>query len=454
MAIQMNCPGCQKSYKFADDKRGKQVRCPDCSQVFRVGKPSAKPAAPGAPRPQAEPDAVSAPARKPTAKKTAPAPQPKRKPAAAPEPRAATGTRKWPVWIFALAAAALLLVLGGGGAVVAGLWYFLSRPTSSPVVAATTPPVQPVDAPAGKPDNPNPPANTSPGNTPSTPTPPAAPSNPPLASTLTKENFDKIDKGMTMEAVTALLGPESNTGRKPPEHDYVSGATTVAVVVVRGQVIGKSNNQGWPVVYPSDVAANPPPTPDKNPPPDKPPPTPKVPITQDLFNQVDKGMTMDQLVALAGKPTGVEDMSRFNNPDVDTRVSWENFVADIGFTVDMVKGKVASKRGYSHGKLWAVVYPSDKGAPPPPSKPAGSLTKANFDKIDKGMGMDDVVALLGQPTATVNLDPAKFQGVDTQLTFISISPNAAATISMFQGKVVKKENPQNWPVVYAGDKPK
>jgi hypothetical protein len=215
---------------------------------------------------------------------------------------------------------------------------------------------------------------------------------------------------------------------------------------MRGQVASKSNNQGWPVVYPSDVASNPPP--DKNPPSDKPTTTPKVPITQDLFNMIDKGMTMDQLVALAGKPTSVDDLRFAKNPDVDTRVGWENYVADIGFTVDMVQGKVTSKRGYSHGKLWPVVYPSDKGAPPP--MPAGSLTRASFDKIDKGMSMDDVVALLGQPTFNVKVDPPQ-SGGDTELTFTSINPNAAATVDLFQGKVVKKTNPQNWPIVYPSD---
>lgn len=53
MPLQMSCPGCQKSYKFPDDKRGKQVRCPACSHVFRVGKPTADAAAPESREPEA-----------------------------------------------------------------------------------------------------------------------------------------------------------------------------------------------------------------------------------------------------------------------------------------------------------------------------------------------------------------------------------------------------------------
>lgn len=206
----------------------------------------------------------------------------------------------------------------------------------------------------------------------------------------------------------------------------------VSVTFQGGKVTDKSavGKQSWRSVYPSDVAG-------------KTPPAPKAPITQDLFDQIDKGMTMDQVVALAGKPTMVQDHFP-TNPDVDTRLSWDNYVADIGFTVDLFQGKVTSKRGYSKGKLWPVVYPSGAA----PTKPVGTLTRASFDKIDKGMSMDDVVALLGQPTFNVPLDPTKFQGVDTQLTFTSINPNAAATISMFQGKVVKKENAQKWPIAY------
>jgi outer membrane protein assembly factor BamE (lipoprotein component of BamABCDE complex) len=348
--------------------------------------------------------------------------------------------------LIVAAAAALLLLVGGGGAAVAVVLWRLAKPQDAPVVANPAASTSSADPGNGAPPNAG-------ANDPAKP--PDKPSNPPPASALTKENFDKIDKGMTLDAVTALLGPETDIGRKPPEHDYVSGGTKVVVIVMRGQVASKSNNQGWPVAYPSDVAAAPPQPPkDKTPPPDKPPPTPKAPITQDLFNQIDKGMTMDQLVALAGKPTSVDDLRFANNPDVDTRVSWENFVADIGIRVDMVQGKVTSKSGYSHGKFWPVVYPSGPGAAP--AKPAGALTRASFDKIDKGMGTDDVIALIGQPTATVKLDPAKFGGVDTEMTFISLAGDAsvAATVDLFQGKVVKKSNPQSWPVVYPSEKGK
>jgi predicted Zn finger-like uncharacterized protein len=431
MPIQARCPQCQKSYKLSDDRRGKQVRCQACSHLFRVGEPAAK---------------TPADSHPPATRTMATAPKPKAKPTPAPEPAVTAGPGKSRLLVIALIAGAVLILCGGAGAaVIGGLWYFLNRPASGPIAAAPTPTGQPGDGPL-KTDNTNPPTKTPNGDAPSSPTPPDKTSNPSSASTITQANFDKVDKGMTLDAVTALLGPETDIGRKPPEHDYVNGGTKIVVIMMRGQVTGKSNNQGWPVVYPSDVAASPPPTTDKLPPPDKPPPVPKVQITQELFDKIDKGMTMDQLVALAGKPSGNDDLRRLNDPSVDTRVSWENFVADVGITVDMVQGKVTSKKGYSHGKFWPVVYPS--GADASPAKPAGSLTRASFDKIDKGMSMDDVVALLGPPTFSVKLDPVKFQGVDAELTFTNIGVNAAATIGMFQGKVLKKENAQNWPVVY------
>src|SRR5262249_21091629 len=161
-----------------------------------------------------------------------------------------------------------------------------------------------------------------------------------------------------------------------------------------------------------------------------------------LFDKIDRGMTVDQLVALAGKPNGDDDMTRFNNPDVDRRLSWDDYVADIAIRVDIVKGKVVSKQGSSRGTHWAVVYPS--GPAPAPAKPVRTLTRASFEKIDKGMSTDDVIALIGQPSATVGLDPTKF-GVDTQMEFVSIGGNGgvAATVYLLQSKVVKKTNPQN-----------
>ena len=187
------------------------------------------------------------------------------------------------------------------------------------------------------------------------------------------------------------------------------------------------------------MAQNPPPG--KNPPPDKnPPPKPTSKMTQENFDKIDKGMSMDDVVALAGKPTTVITVDPANYPGRDAHLVYIDLVRNVGFTVDLFQGKVVEK---GDSKPWPVVYPSDPPGGNPPPKPAGTLTRASFDKIDKGMSMDDVVALLGQPTFNVKLDPAKFQGVDTELTFTSINPNAAATVDLFQGKVVKKTRMAN-----------
>ncbi len=68
--------------------------------------------------------------------------------------------------------------------------------------------------------------------------------------------------------------------------------------------------------------------------------------------------------------------------------------------------------------------------------------------------MDDVIALLGQPKVAIQQDPARFGGVDTELTFTNFgagAPPAAATVDLFKGKVVKKSSSQNWRVVYPSD---
>jgi predicted Zn finger-like uncharacterized protein len=99
MAIQMSCPRCQKSYRFTDDKRGKQVRCRDCSHVFAVGKPSA-----------------NAPVEsKAAVQKATPAPRPATATKAVAADDRPTPARRRPtkvVWIVALAAAVLPLACG------------------------------------------------------------------------------------------------------------------------------------------------------------------------------------------------------------------------------------------------------------------------------------------------------------------------------------------------------
>ncbi len=59
MPIQVNCPQCQKTYTFPDDKRGKQVRCRDCFQnLLRRRRPGRRiPGGRGAAGTSADPEA-------------------------------------------------------------------------------------------------------------------------------------------------------------------------------------------------------------------------------------------------------------------------------------------------------------------------------------------------------------------------------------------------------------
>src|SRR5262249_42976687 len=60
MAVQVTCPGCSTTYSLAEELRGKNVRCKQCSQVFRVETPRA--GEPPVALPEAEP-AKEKPAR-------------------------------------------------------------------------------------------------------------------------------------------------------------------------------------------------------------------------------------------------------------------------------------------------------------------------------------------------------------------------------------------------------
>ena len=41
MTIEFHCPTCQKLLRTADDKAGRQAKCPDCGNAVTVPQPSA-----------------------------------------------------------------------------------------------------------------------------------------------------------------------------------------------------------------------------------------------------------------------------------------------------------------------------------------------------------------------------------------------------------------------------
>jgi outer membrane protein assembly factor BamE (lipoprotein component of BamABCDE complex) len=438
MPIQVSCPQCQKVYVFPDDKRGKQVRCQDCFQVFLAGKPPADaPAEPEVLEPEIVPDPVPEPAPKPAARpQSAPSMRPTPKPApqkASPRPTAAPrAVRESPrptpapkrrhrsgVMGFLLVAFLFLLFMAGGaGATVGVLWTMHVPPFQ---VAANTPPDGP------KPDKTDP--DKSDKNDPNKP--PDKPANPPdvgPTSPLTKANFEKIEKGMTHNALVSLLGSPSQKGpladlQTGDGETWNAGGVVIEVALEKGRTVGKWTNQDWPNSLPGAVA--------QNPPPDK----PKPGITKENYARIAKGMTEKEVDELLGP-------SLFpNNPlppgPGDGTKSYVGAGA-VAIVVDFHDGKVATK---FNNATWPGDFPTD-AAVNPPDKPEPGVTKENFDRIDKGMSLQAVQDLLGpdwtrKPPAIGSVTYAWDPGVE-----ISVTGDKPDDV------VLEKFNGRGWPTVY------
>src|SRR5262249_25554281 len=133
------------------------------------------------------------------------------------------------------------------------------------------------------------------------------------AAGLTQANFDKIDKGMSVEEGSELLGkePESmkpsagNPGELVVAWRSDDKLAVIDVGVVDGKVINKYSSPIWPTVYPSEA------------------PNPRV--TAENFAKIDKGMSTAHLVALLGKPG---DTQHFHGapgaPGPDAELVWRD----------------------------------------------------------------------------------------------------------------------------------
>jgi outer membrane protein assembly factor BamE (lipoprotein component of BamABCDE complex) len=450
MPILVKCPQCQKAVTLPDEKRGTQVRCDDCFQVFLAGKPPAggpaaapppppapkpaakpAPAAKAAPRPQ--PAAAAKPAPKPAPRKAAPAPKPK--PAAAPAFEFAAAAdnpttvrhrrrRKGGCFVLMLVLFLLLLLGGGGAAVVVGLWYFGKLPTNLIAAGpgAPKPPDKPGDGAPPKTDDTNPPK------------PPDKPADP----VVNQANFDKIAKGMKLDDVTGVLG------KRPNDHKETTGRagdvafiwksadnqTSIEVGISQGKVTDKQSSANWPLSWPADAA--------QNPPPDKP-----GVVSQGNFDKIDKGMTEDDVAKLLGPPKYRLEKVQALQPG-DVRLGWGGSEAVPDVVVVLHDGRVKDKQGSQGIVPWKVHYPSDVAQEP--DAPGAGLTQANFDKIAKGMTQKEVEPLLGNKHDTV---PAPNGTV--VLGFHSKDLQTAAMVILQDGKVVDKNCTANWPVVWPAD---
>ena len=340
----------------------------------------------------------------------------------------------------------LLLMAGGAGATVGALWYLHVPPFQ--VASADTHQAanQPPDAPApdkpdpAKPDKPDP-VKPNPPDKPKDPppNPPDKPKDPPpdqpdpaklAAGTITKEAFDKIAKGMSMDDLVALGGQPTTTRKIDPtttayvgvdaQASYVVVGGAVIIDMFQGKVVDKKTTLlKWPVVWPADAAQNPPPD------------NPADKVTKENFDKIDKGMPVQDLFALLGKPGAPY------SPGLNLNMSWTSpdHKTIIGVTVS--KDKVISKVNSAN---WPVVYPSEVGKnppPPPPDKPTPGLTKDNYLRVVKGMPDKELLDLFGQPTQVRPGD-----GNETILTWLGTGP--VVTVATRGGKVWRKENDQKW----------
>ena len=244
------------------------------------------------------------------------------------------------------------------------------------------------------------------------------------AGALTKVDFDKIDRDMLLNDLNTLLGPPTSTLGKPANEvlTYKGEGYTIVVLVAQGKVLGKQSSQGWEVVYPADAAKNPPDDPR---------------WSQENFDKIAKGMSLDDVTALLG-PAG----KAFTVPTADGDVEqiWESGGKQI--VVTLRRGKVFDK---ADAQGWAVAWPGDVVKNPPPVNPDAGVTKANFDRIAKGMTAREVNALVG---SRFNANPI-LEG--KTLNWASQDLKAVVTVRMQDGKVVDKVSTANWPVVWPGD---
>ena len=87
------------------------------------------------------------------------------------------------------------------------------------------------------------------------PPPPPPPDKPDPAKAVTKENFDKIAKGMTKDALTDLFGPPGEVKPMPQigvdeRLIWQGNGSKIMVSVTGGKVVSKLTTADWPVVWP------------------------------------------------------------------------------------------------------------------------------------------------------------------------------------------------------------
>ena len=482
MPIKVSCPQCQKVYISPRRQARQASALPGLLPGLLGGPPPGR----APPEGEAPPEPPPAPARKPAARsavkpaaaaragrapKPAPKPPIRRKrpgsqatPAAgAPQParphppsrRAAAPPRKSSRGVMGLLFLLLLVLLAGGGAAALA---FMALTGKLPFVAAVTLPDSHPAAPAPPkkddrdPQTPNPPADA----------PKPAPGS--LAASLTRENFDKIDRGVTDAVLVELFGPPTSTEESKQagaDKDLIwkvgAGGPQVTVSMKGGRVVAKSSGQDWPVVYPSGVAANPPPDKDPPPPPDQPDPAKlAAAVTKATFDKIAKGMTEADLKKLLGPPN-------FRMPDpgvdgVDLMLAWRTpnrgDIPGPSITVFMAAGAVRDKLG-GDANHWEVVWPGDVAAnpppplpPPPPDNAGPGVTKDTYAKIAKGMSLAELTALLGPPT-----DVKKTPDVPAYDTYVTWQPGGLRGPDRYRDAQERQDGPEGQPAAVADQLP-
>src|SRR5262249_47973757 len=202
---------------------------------------------------------------------------------------------------------------------------------------------------------------------------PKDPVKPVVRAGFEKENFDKVDKGMTEEQLVALLGEPAARQKRP---DFVPGREDVdlvwkkanweiKVLLSGGKTIDKRNNRGWPSSFPSEPAAQ----------------DPAKVVTRDNYDRITKGLTEAEVLQLLGPPS-----DRFlGSPAVlggDLKYTWRVSV-ERNMSVVLTDGKVVKR---TNSLDWPEVFAGEVVADHP------AVTIPNYHRLRKGMTIQEVCA--------------------------------------------------------------
>jgi len=180
-------------------------------------------------------------------------------------------------------------------------------------------------------------------------------------------------------------------------------------------------------------------------------------VTKENYNKIKNGMTESEVTNILGSPTRSQDFlgSKKSFWEDDNKVIMITFQSRkvAGHAFIDAKDMANAMNNIKPGEQPKVIDPFGTGNNPKqdaapwkvenkpnpiqqPNKPVGNnpgVTKANFDRIQNGMTLQEVTAILGQPSENTALGDVNFLKWNQAANVVPL-----VTIHMRQGKVVAK----------------